>query len=58
MDTVEKVLEAMRKAGKPVNAAALVKLTGLDKKEVEKAMKTLKDGEKIFSPIRCYWQHK
>ncbi len=58
MDTVDKVLDAMKKAGKPVNAGTLVKLTGLDKKDVEKAMKTLKESEKIFSPKRCLWQPK
>ncbi len=58
MDTVAVVLEAMKKAAKPVNATELVKLTGLDKKEVEKAMKALKDAEKIMSPKRCFWQAK
>ena len=58
MDTVATVLEAMKKAAKPVNATELAKLTGLDKKEVEKAMKALKDAEKIISPKRCFWQAK
>lgn len=58
MDNVQKVFEAMEKAAKPVNATELVKLTGLDKKEVEKAMKILKEGERIFSPKRCFWQAK
>lgn len=58
MSSVDAVLEAMKKAAKPVNATELVSLTGLDKKEVEKAMKALKDAEKIFSPKRCCWQAK
>jgi hypothetical protein len=58
MDTVATVLEAMKKAAKPVNATELAKLTGLDKKEVEKAMKALKDAEQIMSPKRCFWQAK
>jgi hypothetical protein len=58
MDTVATVLEAMKKAAKPLNATELVKLTGLDKKEVEKAMKLLKEAEKIMSPKRCFWQVK
>ena len=30
--------------------------TGLDKKEVEKAMNQLKKEGKIVSPKRCYWE--
>jgi DNA-binding IscR family transcriptional regulator len=58
MDTVKQVLEAMKKAGKPVNAAAVAELTGLDKKEVDKAMKQLKAEELIVSPKRCFWEPK
>ena len=39
MEAKEKVLEAMKQAGVPVNAGKLVDLTGLDRKEVDKAMK-------------------
>jgi chromosome segregation and condensation protein ScpB len=56
MDTTKQVLDAMIKAGKPVNAGLLVELTGLDKKEVDKAMNQLKKENKITSPKRCYWE--
>jgi biotin operon repressor len=55
-DVVKKVLEAMNKAGKPLSAGQIAELTGLDKKEVDKAMQVLKKEGKIVSPKRCYWE--
>lgn len=54
----EKVLEAMKAAGKPMKAGEIVEATGLDKKEVDKAMKMLKTEEAIVSPKRCFWEPK
>ncbi len=56
MEKTTQVLEAMKKAGKPLKAGELAELTGLDKKDVEKAMDALKKEGKIVSPIRCQWQ--
>ena len=58
METKNQVLEAMKQAGVPVNAGKLVDLTGLDRKEVDKAMKQLKVDEAIVSPKNCFWQPK
>lgn len=58
METKEQVLAAMKAAGQPVNAGKLVELTGLDRKEVDKAMKQLKTEGVIESPKVCYWQPK
>jgi chromosome segregation and condensation protein ScpB len=58
METKEIVLEAMKKAGAPVNAGKLVEITGLDRKDVDKAMKQLKAEEAIVSPKNCFWQPK
>ena len=58
MTTEEKVLETMRKAGEPLNAGKIAELSGLDKKEVEKAMAKLKANDTIVSPKRCYWEPK
>lgn len=55
MDTVEKVLECIKSAGEPVNAGKVAELSGIDRKEVDKAMKKLKDSGAIVSPKRCYW---
>ncbi|HOV92386.1 MAG TPA: MarR family transcriptional regulator [Candidatus Kapabacteria bacterium] len=56
METTETILEVMKKSGKPLSNGDIEKLTGLDKKEIEKAMKKLKDAGKITSPKRCYWE--
>lgn len=58
METKELVLDAMKKAGVPVNAGKLVDLTGLERKEVDKAMKQLKTDDAIVSPKVCFWQPK
>jgi len=58
MELAEKVLAAMKQAGTPLNAGKLVDLTGLDRKEVDKAMKTLKANGAIESPKMCFWQPK
>ena len=55
MDEKNIVLEAMRKAGEPVNAGKIVELTGLDRKVVDKAMAALKKEGAIVSPVRCKW---
>lgn len=58
METTQIVLDAMKQAGIPVNAGKLVEITGLDRKEVDKAMKKLKADGAIESPKVCYWQPK
>ena len=55
MENKEKVLEAMRAAGEPLNAGKIAEITGLDRKEVDKAMKALKEEGSIISPVRCKW---
>ncbi len=56
--STEKVLAAMQAAGKPMKAGEIAEAAGLDKKEVDKAMKELKAEEKIVSPKRCFWEPK
>ncbi|MDR1023057.1 MAG: MarR family transcriptional regulator [Prevotellaceae bacterium] len=56
MTIEEKVLEAMRKAGEPLNAGKIATLAGIDKKDVEKAMTRLKADGSIVSPKRCFWE--
>ena len=46
MEVKEKVLEVMREAGKPVSAGEVEKLSGLDRKEIDKAFKELFGGGK------------
>lgn len=58
MENVDKVLDAIKNAGAPVNAGKVVELTGLDRKEVDKAMTKLKKSGEIVSPKVCYWTAK
>ena len=55
METKEKVLATMKAAGEPLNAGKIAELSGLDRKEVDKAMKQLKEEGAIVSPVRCKW---
>jgi DNA-binding IclR family transcriptional regulator len=56
MDKQTLVLDVMKNAGKPLKAGEIAQLSGLDKKEVDKIMDTLKKEGKITSPVRCQWQ--
>jgi Mn-dependent DtxR family transcriptional regulator len=56
MDTTEKVLKAMKVAGTPLKGGEIAKLSGLDQKSVDKAMKELKNKGLIISPKKCFWQ--
>lgn len=56
MSTKDKILQAMKENSNPVNISDIVKMTGLDKKEVEKVFNDLKKEKLITSPIRCKWE--
>ena len=56
--STDKVLATMQAAGKPMSAGQITELTGLERKEVDKAMKVLKTNDRIVSPKRCYWEPK
>ena len=58
MSSKNQVLEAMKKAGKALRAGEIAQLSGLDKKEVDKAMNELKSEGLIESPKRCFWEPK
>ncbi|MBW1923043.1 MAG: transcriptional regulator [Deltaproteobacteria bacterium] len=51
----KKVLEAMKKAGKPVRPGDVAKMIGAESKEVSAAIQKLKKAGKIISPKRCYY---
>ena len=55
MEMKEKVLNTMLKSNNPLKASEIAELTGLDKKEVDKAMKALIKEGKIFSPMKCFY---
>jgi len=56
MDATKQVLDAMKAAGEPLNAGKVAEMTGLDRKDVDKAMNDLKKSGEIMSPKRCFWQ--
>ncbi|MGI6468385.1 MAG: MarR family transcriptional regulator [Syntrophomonadaceae bacterium] len=58
MDNLEKVMQVFEKANQPLNSKAVQEATGLDKKEVDKLIKKLKDAGKLESPKRCFYQPK
>jgi len=51
----EKVLEAMKNAGKPVRPGDIAKALGVESKEVSKVIAELKKEGKIHSPKRCFY---
>ncbi len=54
----DKILEVLEKAEKPLRPGDIVKLSGLEKADVDKAIKELKGEEKIYSPKRCFYDVK
>ena len=55
MENKEKVLQVLKEAGEPLNAGKIAEISGIDRKEVDKAMKVLKEEGAIVSPVRCKW---
>ena len=55
MDNKSKVLETKKAAGEPLNACKIAELSGLYRKEIDKAIKELKAEGAIVSPVRCKW---
>ncbi len=54
MDIKEKIIKAFKDSEKPLRTSEVVEKTGLEKKDVEKTIKKLKDEGIIHSPKRCY----
>ena len=50
--------DELKKAGKEMRAGDIARLSGLDKTQVDKAIKTLNGESRVFSPKRCFWQVK
>ncbi len=55
-DMQEQVISVMKEQGKPLKAAEIATIIGVEKKEVDKAMKGLKTTGAISSPKNCYWE--
>lgn len=50
-----KIIETLKGAGKALKAGEIAELSGLDKKEVDKAIKVLKSENKLYCPKRCFY---
>ncbi|MEG0998092.1 MAG: MarR family transcriptional regulator [Clostridiales bacterium] len=55
MENTEKILKALKDSGEPMRPGAIAEVTGLEKKDLDKAIKELKKEEKICSPKRCFY---
>ncbi|MDR4988494.1 MAG: MarR family transcriptional regulator [Bacteroidales bacterium] len=58
MDIQELIIKAFKETGKPMRPGEIAEHAGLDKKEVEKAIKKMKDADTIYSPKRCFYDLK
>lgn len=53
----EQILEALKSKG-AMKAGEIALELGVDKKEVDKAIKLLVKEEKVYSPKRCFYDAK
>ena len=51
----KKILNAMKKAGKPVRPGDVAKMVGMESKDVSKIINALKKEGKVVSPKRCFY---
>ncbi|MBI4856606.1 MAG: transcriptional regulator [Acetobacterium woodii] len=56
MDLEDKILACMKQNGSPMSAGEVEKALKVDRKEIDKAFKSLKKEAAIVSPIRCKWE--
>ncbi|MBN2379883.1 transcriptional regulator [candidate division WOR-3 bacterium] len=54
-DSVELILDAFRKAGKPLKAGEAADMAGVDTKEAGKIIKKLQEEGRLISPKRCFY---
>ncbi|WP_294357898.1 HTH domain-containing protein [uncultured Clostridium sp.] len=55
MEIRDKVLEVLKNSAEPMKGGEIAEATGIDKKEIDKAIKALKAEGTIISPKRCYY---
>ncbi len=58
MDTKDVVLKTLQKSDKPLKSAEIAAIAGIEKADVDKALKVLKKEEKIESPKMCFYSVK
>ncbi|EOD01071.1 hypothetical protein L21TH_0878 [Caldisalinibacter kiritimatiensis] len=55
MDIMEKVLDVLKTSEEALKSKEISEIAGIDKKEIDKAIKKLKKEDKVYSPKRCYY---
>lgn len=55
MNIAELVIRTLETSDQPLRPGEIADKAGIDKAEVEKAIKQLKKEEKIHSPKRCFY---
>ena len=58
MSAKEKVLDILKSSAEPMRPGEIAETAGLDKKEVDAAIKALKAEDAIHSPKRCFYAAK
>jgi len=58
MEVKDKVLDTLKKSDQPLKGGEIAEMSGLDKKDVDKAIKVLKTEGLIESPKRCFYAAK
>ncbi len=58
METNIKVIEILKKNKKPMKSGEIAETSGIDKKDVDKAIKKLVAEGKVHSPERCKYSLK
>ena len=55
MEIKEKVFQTLKTNGEPLKSGEIAEMAGLDKKDVEKAIKQLVSENLVDSPKRCFY---
>jgi hypothetical protein len=58
MEIIELVFKTLGASKDPLKAGDIAVKSGIDKSEVDKALKKLVKEEKIISPVRCFYAVK
>lgn len=58
MENEKLVLEVLSKSETPLKSAQIAEIANIEKKDVDSAIKKLKQAEKIISPKVCFYTIK
>jgi len=55
MEVKDKVFDVLQKSDEPMKGGEIAEASGVEKKEVDKAIKALVKDGKVHSPKRCFY---